>query len=77
MQEARLHDFSNAVRSGGRQSYSYSDIDAADRADPELEHALAPMPECEARVLRVLYDRGVDAVRVVTAFFDRTVRGKL
>jgi len=49
----------------------------ADRADSELEYALAPIPEREGRILRVVYDRRVDPVRVVTAFFDRTMRGKL
>ena len=49
----------------------------ADHADPELEHALAPIPEREGRVLRVVYNRGVDPIRVMTAFFDRTMRGKL
>jgi hypothetical protein len=49
----------------------------ADRADPELAHALAPIPEREGRVLRVVYNRDVDPVRVVTAYFDRTMRGKL
>jgi hypothetical protein len=49
----------------------------ADRVDPNLEHALAPVAEREGRALRVVYNRGVDPVRVVTAFFDRTMRGKL
>jgi hypothetical protein len=48
-----------------------------DSVDPNLEHALAPIPEREGRVLRVVYNHDVDPIRVVTAFFDRTMRGKL
>jgi hypothetical protein len=48
-----------------------------DHADPELEHALAPIAERDGRVLRVVYNRSVEPIRVVTAFFDRTMRGKL
>lgn len=48
-----------------------------DFADPALVHALAPIAERDGRVLRVVYNQEVDPVRVVTAFFDRTMRGKL
>ncbi len=48
-----------------------------DHGDPDLAHALAPIAERGGRVLRVVYNQGVDPVRVVTAFFDRTMRGKL
>ena len=53
------------------------DLTMADRNDPELEHALARIPAREGRVLRVVYNRRADLVLVVTAFFDRTMRGKL
>lgn len=48
-----------------------------DSVDPDLVHALAPIRERDGRVLRVVYNRSVDPIRVVTAFFDRTMRGKL
>ena len=48
-----------------------------DLADPDLVHALAPITEREGRVLRVVYNRSVEPVLVVTAFFDRAMRGKL
>jgi len=48
-----------------------------DLADPALVHALAPIAERDGRVLRVVYNQEVDPIRVVTAFFDRTMRGKL
>jgi hypothetical protein len=45
-----------------------------DRRDASLRHALGPIPERDGRVLRVVYDPGVNPVRVVTAFFDRRER---
>ena len=49
----------------------------ADAADPALRHALGRIPERDDRVLRVIYNETVEPWRVVTAFFDRTMRGKL
>ncbi len=46
-----------------------------DRSDPSLTHALGPIPERDGRVLRVVYNAGVDPLRVVTAYFDRRERG--
>jgi hypothetical protein len=48
-----------------------------DLTDPDLVHALAPIPGRDGRVLRVVYNRNVEPNRVVTAFFDRATRGKL
>jgi hypothetical protein len=48
-----------------------------DPVDPALEHRLAIIPEHDNRVLRVLVNTHVNPVRVVTVYFDRTVRGKL
>jgi hypothetical protein len=48
-----------------------------DPADPELTAVLAPIPERENRVLRVIYNAEVDPTRVVTTFFDRGMRGRL
>lgn len=44
-----------------------------DHDDPELAHALRPIPERGFRVLRVVYNESVDPVRVVTAYFDDEV----
>ncbi len=49
----------------------------ADRDDPNLKHALGRIPEHGNRVLRVVYNDAVKPVRVVTAYFDRTLRNKL
>jgi hypothetical protein len=48
-----------------------------DADDPVLLHALGRIAERGGRVLRVVYNPGGESVRVVTAFFDRTMRGKL
>ena len=48
-----------------------------DREDPELKHALGRIPEHGSRVLRVVYNGAVKPVRVVTVYFDRTLRNKL
>ena len=48
-----------------------------DAADPLLRHTLGRIPEWDDRVLRVFYNEAVEPWRVVTAFFDRAMRGKL
>ena len=48
-----------------------------DKIDPELRHALGRIPERDDRVLRVVYNKDIDPWRVVTAYFDRAMRGKL
>lgn len=44
-----------------------------DHDDPDLAHALRPIPERGFRVLRVVYNETVQPVRVVTAYFDDEV----
>jgi hypothetical protein len=48
----------------------------ADRDDPELKHALGRIPEHGNRVLRVVYNGVIRPIRVVTVYFDRTLRNK-
>jgi Domain of unknown function (DUF4258) len=60
-----------------QRAVDHPSLALADHDDPDLEHVLTAIPEREGRVLRVVYNRSVDPVRVVTAFFDRTMRGKL
>lgn len=47
-----------------------------DRVDPDLLHAVAPVPEFGGRVLRVVYNHTVEPRRIVTAFFDRAMKGR-
>ncbi len=48
-----------------------------DVTDPLLRHALGRIPERDDRGLRVVYNETVHPWRVVTAYFDRAMRGKL
>lgn len=48
-----------------------------DASDPELRHALGRIPERDDRVLRVVYNETTRPWRVVTAYFDRGMRGRL
>ena len=48
-----------------------------DEVDPDLEHRLAIIPEKGGGVLRVVCRPGADPLRVVTAHFDRGMKGKL
>lgn len=49
----------------------------ADDADPSLVHHLVEIAAFENRVLRVVVNVRGGAPHVVTAFFDRSMRGKL
>jgi hypothetical protein len=49
---------------------------ARDRTDPVLVHALGRIAERGDRVLRVVYNASVNPPRIVTAYFDRSQRGK-
>ncbi len=53
------------------------DLLLRDPGDPDLMHAYGLIPERGGRVLRVVYNPGVDSDVVVTAFFDRSMKGKL
>lgn len=48
-----------------------------DTGDAALEHSLALIAQHGNRVLRVVYNKSVDPVRVVTVYFDRKMKGKL
>ena len=48
-----------------------------DRFEPTLEHRLCVIETRENRVLRVIIDARSVPVRVITAYFDRSLRGTL
>ena len=48
-----------------------------DGGDTELQHALGRIDEMDGRVLRVVYNDRSKPWRVVTVYFDRTMRKKL
>jgi hypothetical protein len=49
----------------------------SDKADPTPKHAIGRVSVHGERVLRVVYNDTVDPRRIVTVYFDRTLRGKL
>jgi len=49
----------------------------SDKDDIELEHALAKIPEFGNRVLRVIYKKKASPLKIITVYFDRTMRGKI
>jgi len=48
-----------------------------DELDPGLEHRLVVIAEHGDRVLRVVCDPHADPLRVVTLYFDRSLKGTL
>ena len=48
-----------------------------DGIDRDLEHRLGRIDECEGRVLRVIVNRAVSPLKIVTVYFDRAMRNKL
>jgi len=48
-----------------------------DGTDPDLLQASGSVPERAGRILRVVYNPATDSALVVTAFFDRSMKGKL
>jgi len=46
-----------------------------DRIDPSLVHHLFRIDEFEGRVLRVVLNANVNPQRIITVFFDRSLRG--
>jgi hypothetical protein len=48
-----------------------------DRADDQLTHALKRIDAAEGRVLRVVYNHVQTPIKIVTMYFDRSMRGQL
>jgi hypothetical protein len=49
----------------------------ADHDDPELVHHVGRIKEHGNRALRVVFNKSVGPVRIVTAYFDRKMKGRL
>ena len=43
----------------------------------EIEHKLKIIKENDSKVLRVIYNKSVNPIIIVTSFFDRRMKGKL
>ena len=50
---------------------------APDPSDPTALHALLSIREFGGRVLRVVDNQHIKPPRIVTAFFDRSIKGRL
>ncbi len=48
-----------------------------DADDETLEHRLARIPEYGGRVLRVVVNTRASPIRIVTLYFDRTMKSRL
>ncbi len=48
-----------------------------DKHDPELEHRLGRIREYDDRVLRVIEKKDTFPLKIITCYFDRTMRRKL
>jgi hypothetical protein len=48
-----------------------------DEYDPAVRHRLAAIPEHGGRVLRVICDETPSPWTIITAYFDRSLRGAL
>ena len=48
-----------------------------DGIDPAVSHALKRIAEMDNRVLRVVYNATTVPVRIISAHFDRRMKGKL
>ncbi|BBF92469.1 DUF4258 domain-containing protein [Blastochloris tepida] len=57
-----------------KRTLASPDQDEPDPDEPTLRRAFKAIPERDGRVLRVVYGRTDDTLRVVTAFFDRDRR---
>ncbi len=48
-----------------------------DEREPHRLHVFAVIPEFNDNVLHIIYDSSVEPIKVITAYFDRTMKGKL
>jgi len=53
------------------------ELSLKDENDTHLEHLLGKIHEYDNRVLRVVINKNIDPMRIVTVYYDRTMRGKL
>jgi hypothetical protein len=56
---------------------SEPDRQEQDAIDPTASHAFRRIAEMDNRVLRVVYNTTTIPVRVISAFFERRMKGKL
>ena len=86
-----MHDFPYALTNHARRVIAEREISMewiariisnpqkteSDPENAELVHALGRIAERSEKVLRVIYNKTATPPRIVTAYFDRTQKGKL
>lgn len=60
-----------------RETVQMPDLRTSDRHDSEIERFFKSFPEFDGRVLRVAVNTKKEPWMVVTAFFDRAMKGAL
>ena len=53
------------------------ELKESDTCDIELEHYMSRIREYDNRILRVIINKNCNPIRVITVYFDRSMRGKL
>jgi Domain of unknown function (DUF4258) len=56
---------------------AHPELVEADRDDPEVTHALGKISEHGGRVLRVVFNGTKVPMKVVTVYFDRSMKGEI
>ena len=60
-----------------KQALTEPELILEDNDDPALEHRLCKIKEYDNRVLRVIFNKTVNPIAIITVFFDRRMKGKL
>ncbi|MDX2255455.1 MAG: DUF4258 domain-containing protein [Pseudanabaenaceae cyanobacterium bins.39] len=60
-----------------QETIERSDKTESDQNDPELEIAFKRIESYGGRVLKVIYNKTVSPIRIVTLHFDRSMKGKI
>ena len=60
-----------------KETLEFPQKTGVDRSDASVHVAWKVISESEGRVLKVCYNPNLDPILVVTAYFDRSMRGKL
>jgi len=59
------------------RALKYPELIEPDRYDNDLEHRLIKIPENANRILRIIINIRATPIRIISVYYDRTMRGKL
>lgn len=60
-----------------QETIEKSDRPESDQTDPELEIAFKKIESYGGRILKIVYNKTVSPIRIVTLHFDRSMKGKI